>query len=295
MDWYSNNGRSGLIRELVDKGYSLRKAAKLVNAVFDTMTDALKRGEQVEIPGGSIQVEDREGKARLELNHVFQDLETGEPVTRPVRYKGKRKIVKFVSDESLDLSPLPAAPRPARRETPEFAACRKLASELVEEPIDNIGMQLLQRVVYSHARSPTALLAALRERKARGYGYETLELLAADIGSAFRPGPGQGFSAPKDLEPQPPNPEQIESLKLAAELLGWPVSPVYINTLQQAADFPVHKAGSLLRRLRMIRDKGWKCSSLANLATAIRQHFGCELVVNLMGGRPPRSRLRAGG
>ena len=253
------------------KGYSFRQATKLVNAFFDTMTRALQRGEQVEIPGGWIQVEELEGKARLELNHMFQDVQTGGLVTRPVRYKGARKIVKFVSDESLDLSPLPASPRPAQRETPEFAACRQLAAELVAEPMDDAGVQLLQQAVYSHARSPVALLEVLRERKAMGYSYETLGLLAADIGFLFTP--GAGFSQPKDLDPQSPTPEQIEALNLAAEVLGKPVSPAHIKTLQQAADFPVHKPGSLLRRLRMIRDRGWKSYSVGELAHAIRDHY----------------------
>ena len=271
MNSYSHTGRSGLIRDLVAKGYSFRQATKLVNAFFDIMTRALERGEQVEIPGGSIQVEELEGEPRIEPNHMFQDLETHKPVTRPVRYKGARKIVKFVSDESLDLSPLPASARPAQRETPEFAACRELASELVAEPMDDAGMQLLQRVVYSQARSPVALLEALRERKAMGYSYATVGLLAADLGSVFTPGPG--FSPPKDLDPQPPNLEQIEGLKLAEKILERSVSPVHIKTLQLAADFPVHKPGSLLRRLRMIRDKDWKCSSVGDLAHAIRGHW----------------------
>ena len=65
MNSYSHTGRSGLIRDLVAKGYSFRQATKLVNAFFDIMTRALERGEQVEIPGGSIQVEELEGEPRI--------------------------------------------------------------------------------------------------------------------------------------------------------------------------------------------------------------------------------------
>jgi len=273
MNSYSDTGRSGLIRALLAKGYSFRRAAKLVNAVFDTMVQGLRRGERVEIPGGSIQVAERKAKPRLELHHKFEDLRTG-PAFRAVKYRGKRKIVKFRPDEALDLSPLPPSPRPAaKRETLEFRTCRKLVSEMVGEPIDDAGMQLLQGAVGSQARSPISLLEALRERKAKGYAYVTVGLLAADLAYLFTPGPGQGFSQPKDLGPQPPTPEQVEAIRIAAQILEEPVTLEMIKVLQSAADFPWHKAGSLLRRLRTVRDRGWECDSVDQLAVEIQFHY----------------------
>jgi nucleoid DNA-binding protein len=53
MDNHSTRGKSGLIRELMAKGLSVREAEKAVNAVFEVMTRAVKRGETVEIPGGT--------------------------------------------------------------------------------------------------------------------------------------------------------------------------------------------------------------------------------------------------
>ena len=54
MDNHSTKGKSGLIRQLIAKGMSVRESTKAVNAVFDCMTRAVRRGEVVEIPGGTI-------------------------------------------------------------------------------------------------------------------------------------------------------------------------------------------------------------------------------------------------
>ena len=162
MNSYTDSGRTRLIHAVVAKGYSFRKATELVNAVFETMTRALNRGEQVEIPGGRIQVKQQNGKPRREL-HKFQDPGSERVVVRSVKYSGARKIVKFIADEDLDLSPLPDAPPPAHRETQEMAACRKLAAELVGEPIDDACLQFLLRISYSPARSPISLLRTLRQ------------------------------------------------------------------------------------------------------------------------------------
>jgi hypothetical protein len=54
MDNHSTKGKSGLIRELIAKGLSIHQPEKAVNAVFDCMTRAVRRGETVEIPGGTI-------------------------------------------------------------------------------------------------------------------------------------------------------------------------------------------------------------------------------------------------
>ena len=272
MNSYSDTGRTGLIRALMAKGYSARNAEKLVNAVFATMTRTLSRGEEVEIPGGKLILEQRKGQARLEPNHIFQNVQTGRPMVKPVRYKASRKVVKFVPDETLDLSPLLPAQPPARREMPEFAACRKVASQLIEKPLDEPGMQLLLQAVYSHARSPIALLQALRERHQRGYRYKTLELLAADIGSEFTPGAGQSSSGVNDFSPPSPTAEQLEALQIASQLLGRTLRTQSIAPLQAAADFPAHKPGSLLRRLRTIRDRGWKAASVGELLSYIRFH-----------------------
>jgi nucleoid DNA-binding protein len=70
MNWYSNTGRARLVRELMAKGFSVRKAEKTVNAVFDRMIAALRRGERVELPVGWIQAKLREGKPRTQVKRL---------------------------------------------------------------------------------------------------------------------------------------------------------------------------------------------------------------------------------
>lgn len=158
----SNGGRSLLVQELVAKGISVRKARKAVNAVFDVMTSALCRGEEVEIPGGAVQVERRQGETRQEL-HRFRHPKTGKIVHKQTRYKGTRNVVKFTPDEMLDLTP---PPPPIRSEEME---CRDLASELLgNHPADDQTMAILNAAILEQCRKPGALLRRLRELKSRG-------------------------------------------------------------------------------------------------------------------------------
>ena len=158
----SNGGRSLLVQELVAKGISVRKARKAVNAVFDVMTSALCRGEEVEIPGGAVQVERRQGETRQEL-HRFRHPKTGKIVHKQTRYKGTRNVVKFTPDEMLDLTP---PPPPIRSEEME---CRDLASELLgNHPADDQTMAMQFTPILEQCRKPGALLRRLRELKSRG-------------------------------------------------------------------------------------------------------------------------------
>ena len=109
MDNHSTKGKSGLIRELIAKGLSVRQAEKAVNAVFEVMTRAVKRGETVEIPGGTIQAKIMNGEPRR-ASQRFRDVRTREITVKVINYRGRRRVVKFRPDESLDLTPLPAPP-----------------------------------------------------------------------------------------------------------------------------------------------------------------------------------------
>ena len=112
MNWHATGGKSGLMRMLMKKhGFSKRKAEKAVNMIFDGMTRALCRGEVVEIPGGRIVLRTRKGTRRIRIQN-FSNIQTGERGGKTVWYKGKRKVVKFIPDETLDLTPPP--PRPIR-------------------------------------------------------------------------------------------------------------------------------------------------------------------------------------
>jgi nucleoid DNA-binding protein len=92
--------RDKLIRMVMAKGYSLRKSQKIVDAVFDTMARAVRRGEIVEIPGGEIQtarnrpVLGKWQRMRNPKGEVFFRLTT--------RYKQRKRII-FRPDETIDL------------------------------------------------------------------------------------------------------------------------------------------------------------------------------------------------
>ena len=94
MDNHSTKGKSGLIRELISKGLSVREAEKAVNAVFDVMARAVKRGETVEIPGGTIQAKIMNGEPRR-ASQRFRDVRTGEIAVKVITYRGRRRVVKF--------------------------------------------------------------------------------------------------------------------------------------------------------------------------------------------------------
>jgi nucleoid DNA-binding protein len=158
----SSGGRSLPVQELVGKGISVRKAQKAVNAVFDGMISALYRGEEVEIPGGTLHTERRPEKARREF-HRFRHPKTKKVLCKLTRYKGSRRVVKFTADEMLDLTP----PPPPRRS--EETECRDLASELLGSgPADDQTMAVLNAAIPEQCRKPGALLRRLRELKSRG-------------------------------------------------------------------------------------------------------------------------------
>jgi nucleoid DNA-binding protein len=174
MDNHSTKGKSGLIRELMATGLSVRQAEKAVNAVFEVMVRAVKRGETVEIPGGTIRARIMNGKPR-QAEQRFRNVQTGKIDFRVANYPGRRRVVKFKPDESLDLTPLPAPP------TPEEIECRQLAMELIGKPADDAVMESLKRAAALHPQKPGNLLARLRDRQQRGLRYSDAIGLAQDI------------------------------------------------------------------------------------------------------------------
>jgi nucleoid DNA-binding protein len=179
LDNHSTKGKSGLIRELMAKGLSVRRAEKAVNAVFDCMTRAVRRGETVEIPGGAIQAKIMNGEPRRAPQR-FRDVRTGEITVKDVTYPGRRRVVKFRPDESLDLTPLPVPP------TPEEIECRELATELIGMPADDAVMERLKHAAAQPSTKPGNLLARLRDRKQRGLRYhQDASRLSADIATLY--------------------------------------------------------------------------------------------------------------
>jgi nucleoid DNA-binding protein len=178
MDNHSTKGKSGLIRELIAKGLSVRQAEKAVNAVFEVMTRAVKRGETVEIPGGTIQGKIMNGSPRR-ASQRFRDIRTRKIAVKVINYRGRRRVVKFRPDESLDLTPLPATP------TPEQIECRRLAMELLAKVVDDQIMTQLQKGADFPSPKPGALLRRLKEVQNRGWPNRSTEKLSANLAKLY--------------------------------------------------------------------------------------------------------------
>lgn len=182
MNWHATGGKSGLMRMLMKKhGFSKRKAEKAVNMIFDGMTRALWRGEVVEIPGGEIVLREREGKRRIKYQE-FSNIQTRKREHKVIWYKGKRKVVKFIPDETLDLTPPPRPPDPQL--VSKAMELEQLLLQLIHGKISSADRDWLLDVV-ARSCSPgtpppellTHLLARLRELVKRGRQFtDSLEL-----------------------------------------------------------------------------------------------------------------------
>jgi nucleoid DNA-binding protein len=181
MDNHSTKGKSGLIRELIAKGLSVRRAEEAVNTVFDCMAGAAGRGEAVEIPGGTIQAKIMNGKPRR-ARPRFRDVHTGKISFKVVNYPGRRRVVKFRPDVSLDLTPLPVPPPPP---TPEEIRCRQLAMELLAQAVDDQIMAKLQQGAHFPTPKPGALLRRLKEVQNRGWRISSTEDLTTAIAKLY--------------------------------------------------------------------------------------------------------------
>jgi nucleoid DNA-binding protein len=179
-------GRQVLISEVMAKGFTARKAREAVNAVIDCMKFALWCGEPVEITGGALEVKIQQGKQRRK-GQYFQNIQTGKLMLRPVRYPGRRRVVKFTPDRDLDLTPLPAPPLPPPplQNTPERVEARHLASKLLGRPADERTMAILQAAVEVHPWKPGALLRRLQEFDSRGWQFGDIGSLAAQVSAHY--------------------------------------------------------------------------------------------------------------
>ena len=178
MDNHSMKGKSGLIQELIAKGLSVRRAEKAVNAVFDCMTRAVWRGETVEIQGGTIRAKIMHGEPRR-ASQRFQDVRSRKIAVKVVNYPGRRRVVKFRPDESMDLTPLPVPP------TPEEIECRQLATELLAKAVDDQIMSQLQKGADFPSPEPGALLRRLKEVQSRGWPNRSTEDLTANLAKLY--------------------------------------------------------------------------------------------------------------
>jgi nucleoid DNA-binding protein len=162
MTWNSKSGKSGLIRMLMaEKGLSKRRAEKAVNAVFARMTAALRRGELVDIPGGTIVSARPTGKPRREWKRL-KNVHTGKTQYRIVKYGGRRRI-RFHPDCRLDLS----APPPANClniPQPEFDAIVAFIARLTGHEPEPELLKRAYRATDNDARRLLIRLDQLRQR-----------------------------------------------------------------------------------------------------------------------------------
>jgi hypothetical protein len=170
-------GKSTIITDVMAQGFTARTSEKAVTAVINHIKLGLWWGEPVEIPGGTIQAKVRKGKPRRKFQR-FRDIQQGKVAYRIVSYPGRRRVVKFTPDLTLDLTSLPPPPLP---ETPEQVETQQLASELLEMPADKATMATLQQAVTVHPFKPGALLRRLQEFKNRGWKFGSVALLARQV------------------------------------------------------------------------------------------------------------------
>jgi nucleoid DNA-binding protein len=162
MNSKATGGKSALIREVVKKGFSVRRAERGVNAVFDVITRALWRGESVETPLGTLTVRRRKDQRRQEL-HTFRDIQTKKTSYKLVRYPGPHRTVKLKADEDVDLTP------PPQPKTSEEIECRRLADELLSRPVADAYLARLRQSAALRGSRPGSLLRRLQFIRDRGW------------------------------------------------------------------------------------------------------------------------------
>jgi hypothetical protein len=112
MDSQGKNigSRAYLVGKLRERGVSRRQAVRIVNKVFDEMSEALCRGEYVEFPFGYLKAEKgRRWEAPLTIEHTPDDEgwkllegETGLPWTPGWSRKVDKRSLVYLWDRALE-------------------------------------------------------------------------------------------------------------------------------------------------------------------------------------------------
>jgi hypothetical protein len=112
MNWHSTGGKSGLVKMLMrEHGLSKRQAGRAVNAVFDCMIGALKRGEGVEIPVGRIRAVRAPANRQRSVDQKFRNIQNQALFSRLVQHP--KRIIRFSPDRT-QIRREPVACPPAR-------------------------------------------------------------------------------------------------------------------------------------------------------------------------------------
>ena len=126
-----HSGKRRIVKDVMSKGLSARKAGKAVDAVFDLMKQALSYHEPVEIPGiGELRVVTQKGCSRWRLQKT-RNIADKQIETHIVKAPGRRRLVKLKPDPELKLpvdsvpvglpAEASAAPNPTIRRIPTIA------------------------------------------------------------------------------------------------------------------------------------------------------------------------------
>jgi hypothetical protein len=185
IDIKKKGGKHQVVKDIMAKGFTARKAEKALKAVIDHMKLGLWWGEPVETPLGTLKAKVRRGKPWRENRHKFRNVNLGNvnrgmTDARPVDYPGRRRVVKFQPNPMLDLTPLPQPPAP---ETTEQIEARELASYLLGKEVDRQAVAALQRAAETKRCVLGSLVRRLKEFKDRGWHFDSffkLEVHVAD-------------------------------------------------------------------------------------------------------------------
>lgn len=159
--------KTSLVQVLINKGFSVRKARKAVNGLFDVIAEQLWLREIVPVPGGTLMVVSSK-KQRTEL-HAFRNIQTKAVNYGMVRYNERHKTLKFTPTLKLELESekekrARLAPPP---ELPELTEIRLLASELLGRKMSDDDLERMVTVILRRSHRPDSLLNRLRELKTR--------------------------------------------------------------------------------------------------------------------------------
>jgi hypothetical protein len=186
MDWKSNHGKSRLIRVLHTVGISFRKGERGVNAVFDILADGLRRGEPVDIPGGTIRCRTVQCKRRAEFTRL-NNIHTGCSWYKFLSFRGgPHRRISFRPDPNLDLTPPPAPPPAPPAPPPPTQAEIDIVETVTRLMGKRPDSSLIRRLSYVIENAlgphrPDSLLKRLRGLEQRGRRYTSSLMLEWDL------------------------------------------------------------------------------------------------------------------
>ena len=172
--------KKDFVQIVQEKGIAARKAKKAVNAVFQVMADGLRRGELVEIPGGVLRTVVKNLKRRSS-SRMIHNVNKNRKEYRIIEYPGgRRRVIQFLRDRSIDLEPpVPAPPPPPPPTEEELRIAERLKLVL---DCDYDAAQVLPAI--RQAFEPisgyrqSSLAGNLRHFHDRGFRFPSVEALA---------------------------------------------------------------------------------------------------------------------